>query len=140
MYTTTLSDIRDTLYLLMKTKYDPDTEERISGVSDYIYMDALPTTMPTSITDCVMLDFESNINNYDVYGSGVLRVWLLIPSDNSEAKLREINNYFNEVIAEYKLSDNAAKMEFRHRFEYAHYDPNRKLRGFVKELKVKIKE
>ncbi len=140
MYKTTLSDIRDTLYLLMKAKYDSKTKKRISGVSNYIYMDALPTSMPTSITDCVMLDFESNINNRNVWGYGVVRVWLLIPSDNSEAKLREINDYFNEVIAEYQKDKNSAKIEFYHRFEYVHYDPNRKLRGFVKELKVKIKE
>ncbi len=136
--TTTFTEIRDRLYLLMYLTEDANGN-RISGVSKNIYMDALPTTMPTTLTDCVMLDFESSITDLAAYGYGTLRVWLLVPDSDTGAMLSVLENNFHSTVAEYKNSQDASVVEFNKRFAYAHYDDTRMLRGLVMELKVKIK-
>ena len=137
---TTFTDVRDLMYILMYLTKDNITGERIDGVSENIYMDALPTTMPNDIKQCVLLDFESNIVNMNAFEYGTIRVHLLVQDEDSGALLGDMERNFIDTIRKYEQSADAGVIGLRMRYKYAAHDPNRKLRGFVQELLLTIKE
>ena len=123
-----LTHIRDEMYLLI-----------YGAVSNNVYLDFLPTTQSEFEEDMVLLDFESAINDLGAYAYGTVRVWLYVKDSDRGADMAELERKYNKAIADYQLTDKPAKLEIKPRLVGAGHDKDRKLKYFMKELKIKIK-
>ncbi len=124
-----ITEIRDLMYILM-----------YRDVSNHIFYDTLPNTNPDEINNMVLLDFKGlNLRNNNAYGRCSMRIWLLaLDSDNGNI-LADMETKFNDAIAKYMKSKDAAKIEIYHQYSDSGHDTNKKLRYYVKGLTIKIK-
>ena len=124
----TMTEIRDTLYLLI-----------YNNITQNVHLDELPKATK-KIDKMVMLDFSSTINDLKAFQNGIVRVWLCVKDSDFGKSLGEMENDFDTMLANYRASNKGKRIELDRRSTFVDTLPSNSLRCMIIELRVKLKE